>query len=221
MPTPGGVAWEMPTGRYSGSRRWPLFIPSRGRPQWLHEKRVAYSCRAAPVSHRIPVHLPAVAAVDAATAPMAKSLTQRVRDARACGDAVEFGFSDQQDTTHLPFREDVTGQKAVAGRSPGFRILLLTAPSRRHPPVVTAAFVPGHSGGSAPDSHRLPGLSLRKPPCNTSEKTVLLEQSAHYKSGRYQTASYLSRVMVSRSMPSMRMRRVSPSRLGEWNSPTS
>ncbi len=38
---------------------------------------------------------------------------------------------------------------------------------------------------------------------------------------RYQTASYLSRVMVSRSMPSMRTRRVSPSRLGEWNSPTS
>ena len=35
-----------------------------------------------------------------------------------------------------------------------------------------------------------------------------------------QTASYLSRVIVSRLIPSMRMRRVSPSRWGEWNSPT-
>ncbi len=81
--------------------------------QWLHEKRVAYSCRAAPVSHRIPEHLPAVSAADGSTAPMAKTLTQRVRDSRACGVAVEFGFNDQKDTTHLPFREDVTGHRQL------------------------------------------------------------------------------------------------------------
>ena len=99
-----------------------------------------------------------------------ETLTPRVRNSRARGDASGSGCNDAQDTTHLPFREDVTGQKVAAGRSPGFRIILLTAPSRRHPPVVMAAFVPGHSGGSAPDSHRLPGLSPRKPTCDTSEQ---------------------------------------------------
>jgi hypothetical protein len=46
------------------------------------------------------------------------------------------------------------------GRSSGFRIILLAAPS--HPSASSgqwlqvAAFVPGHSGGSATDLHRLP-----------------------------------------------------------------
>ena len=149
-----------------------------------------------------------------------ESLSPRVRNPRACGDALGSRYDDVQDTTHLPFREDVTGQKVAAGRSPGSRISLLTAPSRRHPPVVSAAFVPGHSGGSAPDSHRLPGLSLRKPTCNRSENYTARTIST-IQSRRDYTASYLSRVMVSRSIPSMRTRRVSPSRLGEWNSPTS
>ena len=191
--TPRGVAWEMtPAGRSSGSRRWPPFIPSRVCPSGLYERRVAHSCRAAPVSHRIPVHLPAVSAADApaasfyevanaaraqptrAFAPSVFSNNPRLWRNSALGD---FGCDDAQDTTHLPFREDVTGHKAAAGRSPGFRIFLLTAPSRRVAPVVMAAFVPGHSGGSAPDSHRLPGLSPRKPTCDTSEKRFKLNQS--------------------------------------------
>ncbi len=269
-----------------------------GKSQWLHERRVAHSCWAAPVLHRIPEHLTAVSAAVCSAAPMAvekafgkggtpqpplsgglfflpplpegiafyppakggffsyppakggrggcfsscegrplypqkrglfntipaygETLSLRVRNARVCDDSLVLGCDDAQDTTHLLLREDVTGHKVAAGRSPGSRISLLTAPSRRHPPVVSAAFVPGHSGGSAPDSHRLPGLSLRKPTCDRSEKRCCSNnQRATYESGRYYTASYLSRVMVSRSMPSMRTRRVSPSRLGEWNSPTS
>ena len=217
-----------------------------GNSQWLHERRVAHSCWAAPVLHRIPEHLTAVSAAVCPAAPMAvekafgkggtlqpplsgglffmppcrkaslftplpreaffsyppdkggvggvvfpvargvpstpqkgdfstipaygETLSSRVRNARVFDDSLVLGCDDAQDTTHLPFREDVTGQKVAAGRSPGFRIILLTAPSRRHPPVVMAAFVPGHSGGSAPDSHRLPGLSLRKPTCDRSEK---------------------------------------------------
>ena len=149
------------------------------------------------------------------------ALSLRVRNPRACGDALDLWRDDAQDTTHLPFREDVTGHKAAAGRSPGSRITLLTAPSRRRAPVVMAAFVPGHSGGSAPDSHRLPGLSPRKPTCDGSEQILVNTTESTRYDEQYYTASYLSRVMVSRSMPSIRTRRVSPSRLGEWNSPTS
>ncbi len=55
----------------------------------------------------------------------------------------------------------------MRGRSSGFRIVLPAAPSRP-PPVggqwLTAAFVPGHSGGSATDSHRLPSCRPLRPP---------------------------------------------------------
>ena len=132
-------------------------------------------------SRRTLIHL------DFSTIPAyGETLSLRVRNARVCDDSLDLGCDDAQDTTHLPLREDVTGQKVAAGRSPGFRIILLTAPSRRHPPVVMAVFVPGHSGGSAPDSHRLPGLSLRKPTCDRSEKRYYsINQRATYESGRY------------------------------------
>ncbi len=55
---------KMPAGRSSGSRRWPPFIPSQEGPGGSHEGRVAYSCWAAPVFHRIPEHLWAVLAVE-------------------------------------------------------------------------------------------------------------------------------------------------------------
>ncbi len=42
-----------------------------GNSQWLHERRVAHSCWAAPVLHRIPEHLTAVSAADASAALMA------------------------------------------------------------------------------------------------------------------------------------------------------
>ena len=42
------------------------------------------------------------------------------------------------------------------GRSSGSRISLLTAPSRASYSVAFAVFVPGYSGGTATDSHRLP-----------------------------------------------------------------
>src|SRR3990172_8147399 len=45
---------------------------------------------------------------------------------------------------------------ASTGRSSGFRIFLLAAPSRLYRQWQIAAFVPGYSGGTSTDSHRLP-----------------------------------------------------------------
>jgi hypothetical protein len=55
------------------------------------------------------------------------------------------------------FREGSAQYTFYFGRSSGFRFNLLTAPS--HPNLGQwqhAAFVPGYSGGTATDSHRLP-----------------------------------------------------------------
>ena len=61
--------------------------------------------------------------------------------------------------------------RTPAGRSSGSRILLQTAPSRpacenySHEPVVLiAVFVPDHSGGSAPESHRFPCSVIKHHP---------------------------------------------------------
>jgi hypothetical protein len=45
---------------------------------------------------------------------------------------------------------------ARPSRSPGFRIVLLPAPSRPSGQWLLAGFVPGYSDGVAADSHRLP-----------------------------------------------------------------
>lgn len=59
--------------------------------------------------------------------------------------------------------------KQPTGRSSGSRIGLLTAPSHRSPRQWhVAAFVPGYSGGSATDSHRLPYSSAGNTPTDTS-----------------------------------------------------
>src|SRR3989337_1665618 len=50
-----------------------------------------------------------------------------------------------------------------SGRSSGSWIILLTTPSRVIPVVLFAAFVPRYSGGTTPDSHRVPSwLNLFK-----------------------------------------------------------
>ena len=148
-----GPAWKMPAGRSSGSRRWPPPIPSRERPGGSHERRVAYSCRAAPDSHRIPEHLRAVLAAD--------------------------------------------GVRRAYGVNPPS-----LAPAR-------------------PTSRAAMKKSADRPPALRGRGRLIRPESRRPRSRQAQTASYLSRVIVSRLIPSMRMRRVSPSRFGEWNSPTS
>ena len=152
--------------------------------QWLHEKRVAYSCWAAPVLHRIPEHLTAVLAADGSAAPMAKTLTQRVRDARACGVAVEFGFSDQKDTIHLPFREDVTGhrQLQVGLLAPG------STYSRPLPGGIRQWLQPLSSPVTVAGPRRIltgfPGFHEESPPA-TRQKKLLYSNNQHatYRSG--------------------------------------
>ncbi len=51
------------------------------------------------------------------------------------------------------------------GRSSGSRIGLPVAPSHPLRTVASATFVPGHSGGTATDSHRLPSWLSRSRPC--------------------------------------------------------
>jgi len=67
------------------------------------------------------------------------------------------------------------------GRSSGFRIVLLAAPSRERRPdgpwlaVVMAAFVPGYSGGTATDLHRFPYSS----PATTSRERHPVSKEAN------------------------------------------
>jgi|GEM_PF-6295107 hypothetical protein len=72
------------------------------------------------------------------------------------------------------------------GRSSGFRIGLLTAPSRParsrcgrdlRRTVVFAAFVPGYSGGTATDSHRLPYSSSGPQAETTPTSRVILTRA--------------------------------------------
>ena len=154
------------------------------------------------------------------TSAYGETLTPRVRNPRACGDASGSGCDDAQNATHLPFREDVTGHQAAAGRSPGFRIILLTAPSRRVRQWSWPLSSPVTVAGPRRILTGFPGFHRESPPA-TGRKNDTAQTIRTLQSRRDYTASYLSRVMVSRSMPSIRTRRVSPSRLGEWNSPTS
>src|SRR3989449_4308023 len=63
---------------------------------------------------------------------------------------------DLENATLIPRPPAKTGCGGTRpGRSPGFRIVLLPAPSRL-PPVAFAGFVPGYSDGVAAVSHRLP-----------------------------------------------------------------
>jgi len=57
-------------------------------------------------------------------------------------------------------REVVGVRNRRLGRSSGYRITLLTAPSQAKSSVAIAVVVPGYSGGTATDSHRLPYSSV-------------------------------------------------------------
>ena len=57
-------------------------------------------------------------------------------------------------------REVVGVRNRHLGRSSGYRIDLLAAPSQAERSVAIAVFVPGYSGGTATESHRLPYSSV-------------------------------------------------------------
>lgn len=72
---------------------------------------------------------------------------------------------------------DRTSRQSVSGRSSGFRIVRLTAPSRAiHSTVALAAFVPGYSGGTATESHRLPYSPTNNTFVGTSLIWVMLRE---------------------------------------------
>ena len=72
-------------------------------------------------------------------------------------------FGDLEKTALVPGPPAKTGcGGARPGRSPGFRIVLLPAPSRLTP-VAFAGFVPGYSDGVAAVSHRLPWALVGHP----------------------------------------------------------
>ena len=76
-----------------------------------------------------------------------------------------------QTATSRPKRVPQAKLERHLGRSSGFRIGLLAAPSRTSSSVASAAFVPGYSGGTATDSHRLPySPEATRPehPCRTA-----------------------------------------------------
>jgi hypothetical protein len=84
------------------------------------------------------------------------------------------------------------------GRSSGFRIVLLAAPSRDSVAVAYAAFVPGYSGGTATDLHRFP-YSFRPATSrrNTSRQGEIVSQlcaaSSHWLSVRRYTRPFWQR----------------------------
>src|SRR3989304_5936337 len=70
-----------------------------------------------------------------------------------------------------------------SGRSSGSWIILLTAPSRVTPVVLLAAFVPRYSGGTTPDSHRVPSwlnlyIQIKHTWCMNTNKILNLSLSS-------------------------------------------
>src|SRR3989304_152007 len=70
-----------------------------------------------------------------------------------------------------------------SGRSSGSWISLLTAPSRVIPVVLFAVFVPRYSGGTTPDSHRVPSwlnlyIQVKHTWCMNTNKILNLSLSS-------------------------------------------